>query len=144
MTRVVMICLAVLAMVWAPCALALEDTAANRWAQAVRYERAVPTDDVLETSVVRVARMLPPEHRQPFIDYAVLRIDRDGLRDSVLTALTETFSADELRAMADFFGSPVGQSVARKMGRYTERVMPLVMTVVRATATGYAREQEAE
>jgi hypothetical protein len=46
--------------------------------------------------------------------------------------------------MADFFGSPVGQSVARKMGRYTERVMPLVMTVVRATATGYAREQEAE
>ncbi|MBB4286098.1 DUF2059 domain-containing protein [Roseospira goensis] len=125
-------------------ALALEDTAANRRAQAERYERTVPTTAVLETSVIRVARMLPKAHRQPFIDFAMLHIDRAEIRAAVLSALTETFTADELRAMADFFGSPVGQSVADKMGTYTERVMPLMMMTVRRAATTYARENVTE
>jgi len=134
----------ILAALWAHPALALDDTTVNRRLEAERYERAVPTVGVLETSVIRVARMLPIEHRQPFIDYALLHIDRERIRATVLSALTETFTANELRAMADFFGSPVGQSVAAKMGTYTDRVMPGVLTTVRAAATRYAREQGAE
>lgn len=127
----------------ASAAWALSDTPANRRAQAERYEAVMPVRDALETSTLRVARMLPREHRQGFIDFAMVHLDHDAIRSTVMVVLTETFTADELRAMADFFGSPVGRSVAGKMGLYTERVMPLMMMKVREAATTYARQQGA-
>jgi hypothetical protein len=140
---VLMLAALLLAAAPAPAALALTDTPSNRRTQAERYEAVMSVRDALETSTLRVARMLPREHRQGFIDFAMVHLDHDSIRATVLVVLTETFTANELQAMADFFGSPVGRSVAGKMGVYTERVMPLMMMKVREAATAYARQQGA-
>ncbi|KAA5607643.1 DUF2059 domain-containing protein [Roseospira marina] len=124
-------------------AVALEDTAANRRAQAQRYEAAMPVSVSLENSLQRVAHMMPPEHRPGFIAFARARLDETQLRDTVMVVLTETFTADELQAMADFFGSSVGQSVAGKMGRFKDRVVPLMMMTVQDAAIAYAEQQGA-
>jgi len=122
-------------------ALALEDSPYNRRTQAERYEAALPVADTLETNVLRVARVLPREHRQGFIDFAMLNLDRARIRSTVLVVLAETFTADELRAMADFYGSRVGRSVAEKMALYAERITPLIMMTVQDAATAYAKQQ---
>jgi len=122
-------------------ALALEDSPANRRAQAVRYEAALPVADTLETNVLRVARVLPREHRQSFVDFAMLNLDRAQIRSTVLVVLTETFTADELRAMADFYGSRIGRSVAGKMALYAERITPLILMTVQDAATAYAKQR---
>lgn len=121
-------------------AQAMSDTPANRRAQAERYEQAVPVDRVLEASIAQVAALLPIEHRAPFAAQARTEIDRDALRDAILTALADTFTADELAAMTAFFGSDVGRSVSAKMSHYRRTVMPLVVGEVQAAATRYAQE----
>lgn len=118
---------------------ALEDTAANRQRQAERYEQIMSADSVLDTAVRQIAVVLPPAHREPFYAYAMARIDAAAVRTDVLRSLRDTFTADELKAMADFFGSRLGRSVAQKMQTYRTRVMPEVMTRVQAVATEYAR-----
>ncbi len=128
--------------VWPPFpALALEDTSLNRRDQANRYIEAMPVSAVLQTSLVRVSTLMPPEHREPFFAYAQRSIDTARIREQVFKALTTTFTADELKAMADFFGSPVGQSAAGKMGLYTQRVMIPVLKQVQAAAARYARQK---
>ncbi|MBB4267381.1 DUF2059 domain-containing protein [Roseospira visakhapatnamensis] len=126
-----------------PVALAMPDTPANRRAEAERYERAVPVSRVLEASITQVAVLLPPEHRAGFAEKARREIDQDALRAVMLTALSETFTADELAAMTAFFGSEVGRSVSAKMTRYMHQVMPLVLGEVQAAATRYAQEHAA-
>jgi hypothetical protein len=134
------LCLAAVC-ITAPPALALENTSINRRDQAERYIQAMPISAVLQTSLVRVSSLMPPEHREPFFAYAQRTIDQGRIRAAVFKALTETFTAEELKAMADFFGSPVGQSAARKMGLYTQRVMVPVMTAVQEAATRYASQK---
>nr|WP_246152260.1 DUF2059 domain-containing protein [Roseospira navarrensis] len=73
----------------------------------------------------------------------MVRLDHAEIRSTVLVVLTETFTARELKAMADFFGSSVGRSVAGKMGVYTDRIMPLMMMSVQQAATAYARDHGA-
>lgn len=124
--------------------LALQDTSMNRRDQANRYIAAMPVSTVLETSLVRVTSLMPPVHREPFFAYAKRNIDHNRLHALVFEALTTTFTAEELKAMADFFGSPVGQSVASKMGVYTQRVMIPVLKEVQAVATRYARQNGVE
>jgi len=124
-------------------ASAMPDTPTNRRAQAIEYERAVPVERMLDASIAQMAALLPPEHRAPFTENARQEINPEPLRGIMLESLTETFSADELAAMAAFFGSDEGRSVATKMTRYMHRVMPPMLEQVQAAATRYAKEQSA-
>ena len=43
-------------------------------------------------------------------------------------SLIKHFTADELKALADFYGSPVGKSAMKKFGAYMADVMPAIQT----------------
>jgi len=44
--------------------------------------------------------------------------------------MIKNFTADELKALADFYGSPVGKSAMAKFGNYMADVMPGMMAEV--------------
>jgi hypothetical protein len=46
------------------------------------------------------------------------------LEEITKSAMIKHFSADELKALADFYSSPVGKSAMSKMGDYMADIMP--------------------
>jgi hypothetical protein len=51
-------------------------------------------------------------------------LDIEALTTAMQGAMVKHFSADELSALADFYGSPVGKSAMSKFGAYMAEVMP--------------------
>ena len=45
-------------------------------------------------------------------------------------AMIKNYTADELKALADFYGSPAGRSATKKQGSYMVDVMPRIQEEV--------------
>ena len=54
----------------------------------------------------------------------------DALSKAMKDSLVKHFTAEELKALADFYGSPVGKSAMSKMGDYTADLMPVIQAQV--------------
>ncbi len=72
------------------------------------------------------AMNLPPEQRQKFKEMMTTQLDIDALTKEMIDAMIKHFSTDELKALADFYGSPVGKSAMSKFGAYMADVMPAI------------------
>jgi hypothetical protein len=53
-------------------------------------------------------------------------VDGQQLRTIALDTMVEVFSAEELDALATFYGSPVGQTIVTKFPVYIAKVMPAI------------------
>jgi hypothetical protein len=51
-------------------------------------------------------------------------LDIAAVTKATYDAMVKFFNADELKALADFYGSPVGKSAMRKFPDYMAEVMP--------------------
>ena len=69
---------------------------------------------------------LPEEERVAFKDAMNTKLDIDALNKAMLDAMVKTFTADELKALADFYNSPVAKSAMSKFGAYMAAVMPAI------------------
>ena len=113
---------------------------ASRRAAAERYEATMPVAKMLEESVEQIALSLPDDQRATFVAQMLRVIDGQQLRSMVLEKMIEVFSADELDALATFYGSAVGQSVVAKFPVYMAEMMPL-MQLELARAAGELKER---
>jgi hypothetical protein len=59
-------------------------------------------------------------------------LDLGRVTAAIKAAMIKTFTADELKALADFYGSDVGKSAMAKMGTYMSEVMPATMNEVQS------------
>lgn len=118
--------LGVLLIVSAGVALGVEDTPENRAAEAERYMEVSAPQQMLDEVVTQMSAMMPEESRAEFVDVMTRKLDFEAIEKAMVDAMTRIFTADELRALADFHSSPVGQSAQRKMGRYMAAVMPVM------------------
>lgn len=107
-------------------AFAIEDTAENRNKEAERYLSINPPKDMVQDMAKQVAQNFPPENRELFIKMLTQYLDIEALVKGCKESMEKTFTADELAAMADFYGSPAGLSATKKMGTYLAEIMPLV------------------
>jgi hypothetical protein len=116
-------------------ALALDDTPATRAAQADLYLQAVPPRSLLNDMTEKMAATMPENQRASFKTLMNQNLDIDTLANVMRTAMIKNFSADELKALADFYGSPVGKSAMAKMGAYMADAMgPMMNELKRAVA----------
>ena len=106
--------------------MALEDTPENRRRQADRYLAATPPREMILDAAEQISRSIPREQRQQFKDLMTKHLDIAALKKSMRQAMTRHFSADELKALADFYGSSVGKSAMKKFGVYMADVMPVI------------------
>ncbi len=124
-------------------ALALEDTPENRAQEAGRYLEAVPPDVAVANLSRRIAASLPQPQQAQFLADMKKDVNMAAVREGAKAALAKVFTADELNALANFYGSPLGKSSTEKMGHYMAEVMPTIVKEVDAAATK-AKQQTAQ
>jgi hypothetical protein len=108
-------------------ALALDDTPENRTAQADNYLRAVPPQSLMNDLAEKVAATLPEDQRANYKALLTKNLDMNAVTNLMRSAMVKNFSADELKAIADFYSSAAGKSAMAKMGNYMADAMPPLM-----------------
>jgi hypothetical protein len=126
-------------------AWALDDTPASRGKQAERYLVAMPVKEMMSDMAVQVSKNLPAEQQQAFKDLLTKHLDMVALEKAMKKSLVKHFTADELKALADFYSSPVGKSAMKKFGAYMADVMPAIQAeMMKAQAKANRPEGEGE
>jgi len=104
---------AALLVAWAPSAFAIDDTPANRRAEAERYVQSVDVQTFWNTWAVILAGSRPPDQQQAALD-KLRNVDPSRIRAIMVDTCIKIYTADELSGMAKFYNSPVGKAVLKK------------------------------
>ena len=102
------------------------DTPETRRHEAERYLQATPPKALLEDMADKMAANLPSDQRDQFKKLMNSQLDVAALTKAMLDAMVKDFNTEELKALADFYGSPVGKSAMQKFGAYMADIMPAV------------------
>jgi hypothetical protein len=105
-------------------ALGAPDTPETRRHEAERYLRATPPKALFEDMADKMAANLPPDQREQFKKIMTSQLDIAALTKAMIDSMVKHFSTEELKALADFYGSPVGKSAMQKFGAYMADIMP--------------------
>lgn len=122
---------------------ALEDTRGNREREADRYLQVTPPRDVIADITDEMTKSMPPEQRAPFKS-VLAQIDIEAVTRAMRQAMIKNFSADELKALADFYGSPAGKSAMKNYSKYMVDVMPAIQDEVIRALTKSAAKQSSQ
>src|SRR6266700_2784144 len=104
--------------------LSATDTPETRRREAERYLQATPPKAMFEDMADKIAANLPPAEREKFKQTLISQLDIPALTKAMTDAMVKHFTTEELKALADFYGSPVGKSAMQKFGAYMAEVMP--------------------
>ena len=105
----------------------IADNPANRATQADRYLQAAPPKELFADMTKKIAASVPAgPQRDQMMKMFTTGIDMDAMTKAMKDSLVKHFTAEELKALADFYGSPVGKSAMSKMGDYTADLMPVM------------------
>ena len=105
-------------------AFALEDTPDNRATQADRYLEVQSPQAMIFDMAEQMSRSLPPERREAYIRIYRQHMDMAAITRTIRDSLIQFFTADELKALADFYGSTEGKSAMAKFGKYMAHIAP--------------------
>jgi hypothetical protein len=111
-----------------PCTFVLSatDTPETRRREAERYLQVNPPKALFEDMADKMAANLPPDQRQQFKRMMTADLDIAALSKAMTDAMVKHFTTDELKALADFYGSPIGKSAMQKFGAYMADLMPVL------------------
>src|SRR6266566_8114673 len=107
-------------------ALSAPDTPETRRREAERYLKVIPPKALFEDMADKMAANLPPDRREQFKHLLTADLDIAALTKAMTDAMVKHFTTDELKALADFYGSPVGKSAMQKFGAYMADLMPTI------------------
>ena len=106
--------------------LGATDTPETRRREAERYLQAVPPKALFEDMSDKMATNLPADQRQQFKQLMTKDLDIAALSKAMTDAMVKHFTTEELKALADFYGSPVGKSAMQKFGAYMADLVPVI------------------
>jgi hypothetical protein len=106
------------------------DTPETRRNEAERYLQATPPKALFEDMADKMAANLPADQREQFKKVMTTQVDIAALSKAMTDALVKHFTTDELKALADFYGSPVGKSAMQKFGAYMADIMPTMQAEI--------------
>ncbi len=115
-----LLCLGLLTGFAAP-AFAMDDTPQNRAQEAGRYLEAVPPEGAAADMAKSIVQSLPEQQQQAFLAAMQKNMNAAGIKAAAQAGLVKVFTADELKALADFYSSPLAKSAMGKMGAYIPR-----------------------
>ncbi len=128
MNRVIIAAMAVVFIavnVWA-----LDDTPANRAKEADRFLAAKPIKEMIPQMVAQIAARMPAETRPASNEALMKYLDFAALERGMKNTYIKVMTADELKAAADFYSSPLGQSYNKKLGAVAAEFVPVVQAEV--------------
>jgi hypothetical protein len=106
--------------------LSATDTPETRRREAERYLKVIPPKALFEDMADKMAANLPQDRRDQFKRTMTADLDIAALTKAMSDAMVKHFTTDELKALADFYGSPVGKSAMQKFGAYMADVVPAI------------------
>src|SRR5215472_1701190 len=119
---------------WSP-VFSAPDTPETRRREAERYLQVSPPKALFEDMADKMAANLPPDQREQFKKLMTTQVDIASLTQAMIDAMVKNFTTDELKALVDFYGSPVGKSAMQKFGTYMADVMPAMQAeIIKAQA----------
>jgi len=119
---------------------AMEDTQENRSIQADRYLKAnPPSEDFAEMAAV-IAKDVPDYDKERFLTAMPKNLDLVTLTKNFKELLVTTFTAMELKILADFYSLPEARPAMKKMARYMESRRIPFDTAIRDAIQKTARE----
>src|SRR6266481_7701397 len=102
------------------------DTPETRRKEAERYLQVSPPKALFEDMADKMAANIPADQREQFKKVMTTQIDIAALSKAMTDAMVKNFTTEELKALADFYGSPVGKSAMQKFGAYMADLMPVI------------------
>ena len=118
---------------WSP-VYSATDTPETRHHEADRYLQAVPPKALFEDMADKMATNLPADQRQQFKQMMTKDLDIAAVSKAITEAMVKHFTTEELKALADFYGSPVGKSAMQKFGAYMADLMPVMQAEITKAA----------
>jgi hypothetical protein len=118
---------------WSP-VFSAADTPETRRKEAERYLQVNPPKALFEDMADKMAANLPADQREQFKKVMTTQVDIAALSKAMTDAMVKNFTTEELKALADFFGSPVGKSAMKKFGAYMADIMPAVQAEIMKAA----------
>ena len=110
------------------------DTPETRRKEAERYLQVSPPKALFEDMADKMAANLPADQRDQFKKVMTTQVDIAALSKAMTDAMVKNFTTEELKALADFYGSPVGKSAMQKFGAYMADIMPVVQAEIMKAA----------
>jgi hypothetical protein len=110
--------------------LGAADTPETRRREAEGYLQATPPKAMFEDMADKMAVNLPPAEREKFKQTLTSQLDVPALTKAMTDAMIKHFTTEELKALADFYGSPVGKSAMQKFGAYMADLMPAMQAEI--------------
>ena len=110
--------------------LRIEDSKENRLTEANRYLSVMPPQDMLIDLVKKMSAQIPKEKQKSFNDFMIKNMDLDRFSLIIRDSMVNHFTAEELAALADFYGSAIGKSAMSKFGDYMAEAMPQLQTLM--------------
>ena len=123
-------------------AKSLPDNPENRTAAAKRFMEAMPPKDMLQGLAGRVAPNLPEKDRKAFVEVMSSADLEKAATRITMEGLVKNFTVGELNAMVAFYGSPEGQSAAKKFGPYMAGIMPQIQQEVKKAMEATQKQPE--
>ena len=99
---------------WSP-VFSAADTPETRRKEAERYLQVSPPKALFEDMADKMAANIPADQREQFKKVMTTQIDIAALSKAMTDAMVKNFTTEELKALADFYGSPVGKSAMQKL-----------------------------
>jgi len=107
-----------------------ENTEANRNKAANRYLAAFSVKEMMNDMVEQMGKNQPPEKQAWIKNVMNNYLDYNALETIMKNSMIQTFTADELEAIVDFYTSPVGKSAMKKFGTYMATATPSIQSEV--------------
>ena len=97
---------------------AFSDDYQSRLSAAKRYAKITPMSKMYDDALENIAKRLPEDERDNFLSNIKTFIDIEKTEKMAIDTMAKHFTVNELNALADFYGSPVGKSIMGKFGPY--------------------------
>lgn len=112
----------------------VKDTPEERLNWAQEYMRVMPMSDLLDDMTNKMSANMKSDVAEKFKSLMKKSIDVQLLEKTARDSMVKHFTASELRALAQFYGSNEGKSVMKKFGEYMADVMPIMQAQVMQAA----------
>ena len=134
MNQKLVVLLALTLCAWSP-VFSAADTPETRRKEAERYLQVSPPKALFEDMANKMAVNIPADQRDQFKKLMTTEVDISALSKAMIDSMVKNFTTEELKALADFYGSPVGKSAMQKFGAYMADIMPVMQAeIIKASA----------
>jgi hypothetical protein len=124
-------------------ARALEDSPANREKEAERYLSIMTVREMFTDMAELMGKNIPEDKRQAFKDLFTKYFDMPAMEKAMKAGMVQHITADEIKALADFYSSPFGKSAMKKMATCMAELTPTIQQeVMKAQAKARAKANE--